>query len=132
MDLGDGYRHLGRTADAAAAYRKAMDLAVADLGLNYRRATSRVFLGLAAAQLGDRRRAEAELAQSLTMEPENATVMRQAAIGYEVLQQRDKTLAVLRHAPSRLIQELERQPDVRDLQRDPAFRELLAKSKALQ
>jgi serine/threonine-protein kinase len=125
IDLGDAYRHLGREGEAAIAYGKALELAEADVALNPKQAGSRAFLGLVAAQLRDRRRAEAELSQSLALEPENAIVIRRAAMGYEVLGQREKTLASLVHAPDGLLEELTHQPDMKDLQNDPRFLELL-------
>jgi tetratricopeptide (TPR) repeat protein len=129
VNLGDAYRHLGRAPDAAVAYQRAMDLAEADVARDPRRALSRVFLGMVAAQLRDRRRAEAELLQSLALEPENATVIRQAAIGYEALGERDKTLALLSRAPTRLLAELSHQPDMKDLQQDQRFLQLLEQKK---
>jgi len=62
------------------------------------------------------------------MEPENAIVLREAAITYEVLHQRNDTLRVLQNAPKRLLEELSRQPDVKDLQRDPRFQKLVQSS----
>jgi tetratricopeptide (TPR) repeat protein len=124
-NLGDAYRHLGRAQDAAAAYRRALDLSEAAVARDPRGGLSRAFLGLLAAYLGDQRRAEAELSQSLTLEPENATVIRQAAIGYEALGRREKTLAALSHAPRRLLEELSSQPDMKELQRDQGFQALL-------
>jgi hypothetical protein len=59
------------------------------------------------------------------MEPENAIVLREAAIMYEILHRREDTIRLLRNAPSRLLEELSRQPDVKDLQKDPRFQELL-------
>ena len=131
-NLGDAYRHLGRADDATGAYRHAMDLAEGEVARDPRRASSRVFLGMVAAHLRDRRRAEAELSQSLVLEPENSTVIRQAAIGYEVLGQREKTLTVLSRAPSRLLEELSRQPDMKDLQQDRRFVDLLEQKKGRQ
>jgi tetratricopeptide (TPR) repeat protein len=116
-NLGDAYRHVGRISDAAAHYRNAMDLAEDEVARNPRQALSRVFLGLVAARLGDRRRAAAELSQSLALDPENSTVTRSAAIGYEALGERDKTLALLSRASRQVLDELARQPDVKDLQR---------------
>jgi tetratricopeptide (TPR) repeat protein len=127
-DLGDVYRHLGRKEEAAEAYRSARDAAQEELTRDPRRAYSRIMLALAAAFLGDSHRAQAEAAQALAMEPENAIVLREAAITYEVLRQRDDTLRVLRSAPRHLLEELNRQPDVRDLQGDPRFQALLQSS----
>ena len=123
-DLGDVYRHLGRD-QAAEAYRSARDAAQDELTRNPRDADSRILLALVSAFLGDSRQAQAEASQALAMEPENAIVLREAAIMYEVLHQREDTLRLLRNAPRRLLEELSRQPDVKDLQRDPRFQELL-------
>ncbi|HEV2447126.1 MAG TPA: tetratricopeptide repeat protein, partial [Candidatus Sulfopaludibacter sp.] len=124
-DLGDAYRQLGRAQDAGAAYREGLALAEEDVARNPRDAVNRARLALLAAFLGDRRRAGFELSQALATQPENPTVMREAAITYEMLHQRDNTLQVLRKAPTPLLQELSRFPDVKDLQRDPRFAELL-------
>jgi tetratricopeptide (TPR) repeat protein len=130
VNLGDAYRHLGRAEDAASAYQKAMVLAEADVARDPRQALSRAFLGMIAAQLRDRRRAEAELSQSLALEPDNSTVIRQAAIGYEALEQRDRTLTILSRAPARLLKELSQQPDMKSLQQDPRFLGLLEQKNA--
>ena len=124
-DLGDVYRHLGRTRDARDAYRSARDMAQDEVTRNPRKADSRVLLALVSAFLGDSHRARFEASQALSLEPENAIVMREAAIMYEVLGQREETLVVLQRAPRRLLEELSRQPDVKDLRQDPRFQELI-------
>ena len=53
--------------------------------------------------------------------------MRQAAITYERLQQRDKALEALRNAPLPMLQELNRNPEAKELRQDPRFLELMAK-----
>ena len=127
-DLGDVYRHLGREREAAKAYRSARDVAQDELAHNPRQADSRILLALVSAFLGDSRRAQAEASQALAMEPENSIVQREAAIMYEVLHQREDTLRLLTHASKRLLEELSRQPDVKGLQKDPRFQELLLTS----
>ncbi|MDQ6700333.1 MAG: protein kinase [Acidobacteriota bacterium] len=126
-DLGDVYRHLGRAGDASKAYTSARDLAQDEVSRNPRQAYSRVLLALTCAYLGDERRAESEALQALSIEPENASVMREAAIVYEVLRQRDKTLGVLGTAPRHLVADLSRDPDVKELRQDPRFQSLLQK-----
>jgi hypothetical protein len=59
------------------------------------------------------------------MEPEDVSVMRDAAKTYEVLRQPEKALAVLQKAPRYFLEELNRQPDLKELQQDPGFRKLL-------
>jgi tetratricopeptide (TPR) repeat protein len=124
-DLGDVYRHLGRTRDARDAYRSARDMAQDEVTRNPRKADSRVLLALVSAFLGDSHRARFEASRALSLEPENAIVMREAAIMYEVLGQREETLLVLQRAPRRLLEELSRQPDVKELRQDPRFQELI-------
>ena len=126
-DLGDAYRHLGRTQDSAAAYRAGLALAEDEVVRNPRDATARARMALLAAFLGDRRRAGFEISQALATQPENPAIMREAATTYEVIGDREKTLEVLQKAPAQLLQELSRFPDVKDLQRDPHFAELLRK-----
>lgn len=124
-DLGDVYRHLGRNQEAKRAYQSARDAAQDELARNPRDADSRILLALVSAFLGDSRQAQAEASQALGMEPENAVVIREAAIMYEILHQREDTLRILQHASKRLLEELNRQPDVNELQKDPRFQELL-------
>ena len=124
-DLGDGFRHLGRSREAKKAYLLARDMAQDEVTRNPQRADSRMLLALASAQLGDSRTALFEGRQALSMEPENAITMRNAVLMYEVLHQREESLRVLQRAPRWLLGELSRQPDVKGLQQDSRFQELI-------
>jgi tetratricopeptide (TPR) repeat protein len=124
-NLGDANRHLGRTKDAKDAYLLGRKLVEQEITRNPRRAESHVMLGYFSVFLGDRQRAQFEISQALAIEPESGVVMRDAAIAYEWIGQREEALAVLRKAPRRLLEELNRQPDVKDLRRDSGFRSLL-------
>ena len=128
MDLGDGYRQLGRKQQALEAYRSGRKIVEEDVTRNPRKADARVHLGLISAELGDHSRAEFELAQALALEPENAMVMREAARAYEAMGQREKALDALSRAPSYTIQELARHPDVKALREDPRFQAMLQKT----
>ena len=124
-DLGDAYRHLSRSREATKAYRLARDMARDEVARNPQQADSRILLALVSALLGDSPSAQFEASQALSLEPENAIVMRNAVLMYEVLHQREESLRVLRRAPRWLLGELSRQPDVKDLQQDTRFRELI-------
>ena len=124
-DLGDAYRHLGRSREATKAYRLARDMARDEVTRNPQQADSRVLLALVSALLGDLSAARFEASQALSMEPENAIVVREAVIMYEVMQQREEALRLLRRAPRWLLGELSRQPDVKGLQQDSRFQELI-------
>jgi serine/threonine protein kinase len=126
-NLGDAYRHLGRQKEAKAAYIAGRRLVEEDLTRNPRQGYPRALLALISAQLGDSRQAEFEVNQALAFEPENTMVMREAVIAYEVMRQRDKTLDLLRRAPSTLVRELNRQPDLKDLRQDSRFRAMISK-----
>jgi tetratricopeptide (TPR) repeat protein len=129
-DLGDAYRHLGKMRKASATYRLGVDVSREDITRNPRRADSRALLALMFAYLGDRPNADYEIEQALAMEPESRSVIRDAVTAYEAFGQREKALAVLNRASRQLLEELSRQPDVRDLQRDPRFQALLVRRPA--
>jgi serine/threonine protein kinase/tetratricopeptide (TPR) repeat protein len=124
-DLGDAYRHLGRIPEATEAYRNAGALAEEQLADNPRQAYVRVLLAQVSARLGDPRRAEFELRQALALEPENAIVTHHSVITYEILEQRERALDLLRSAPVLVLEKLLRSPDAKDLCQDPRFQELI-------
>ena len=66
-NLADAERRLGRMQDATAAYLKARDLAQSVITKDPRNGMARGYLAYVSARLGDRNRAEAEIAQALLM-----------------------------------------------------------------
>jgi tetratricopeptide (TPR) repeat protein len=124
-NLGDAYRRGGQLQAAAESYRQAQALAEADVAQNPREPFARARLARLFALLGDRRRAEFEIMQALAIGPGNARVLRDAVFTYEALKDREKALQVLGNAPRGLLEELSSQPDLRDLQKDQGFLELL-------
>jgi serine/threonine protein kinase/Flp pilus assembly protein TadD len=127
LNLGDTYRRLDRAPESWDAYRQGRELAERELVDDPRRSFSRADLALFCARLGDRGRAEFEIAQALQMAPEDAKIKRVAALTFEALKQRPNTLKVLQNAPADVLGELSRQPDLHELQKDPSFIELVAK-----
>jgi tetratricopeptide (TPR) repeat protein len=127
LNLGDSHRRLGRPQDAAGAYRRGHALAEPALLSNPRDAATRAFVAYFALRLGDRATAERELAQALSLGPQDRTVIRRAAICYEALDQRDRALAVLESAPADVLRELSRQPDLTKLREDPRFVAMLTR-----
>ncbi|HEV8146421.1 MAG TPA: tetratricopeptide repeat protein, partial [Bryobacteraceae bacterium] len=124
-NLGDAYRHLRKRKEAQQAYLAGQKLAEQEVARNPRQASARVRLAILCAFLGESRRAESELLQALSLDPENAGVMRESSIAYEFLRQREKTLAVLQNAPKYLLEDLNRQPDTGQLRKDSRFLDLL-------
>jgi serine/threonine protein kinase/tetratricopeptide (TPR) repeat protein len=127
-NLADSNRRLGRVRDANAAYRRARDLAMATLKENPRLGYPRGYVAYIAARLGDRKRAEDEIAQALQLSPGETKVIRSAVLTYEALGQRDRAIQVLDAAPPDLLHELNRQPDLADFSQDPRFKQLVAKN----
>jgi len=127
-NLADSNRRLGRVRDANAAYRQAMDLALATLKENPRLGYPRGYVAYIAARLGDRKRAEDEIAQALQLSPGETKVIRSAVLTYEALGQRDRAIQVLDSATPDLLRELARHPDLADFSRDSRFRQLVARN----
>ena len=88
INLADSNRRLGRVQEAEAAYREAMDMALAALRNDPRNGYHRGLVAYIAARLGDRKRAEDEIAQALQSSPAETKVIRSAVLTYEALGQR--------------------------------------------
>jgi Flp pilus assembly protein TadD len=128
-NLADSNRRLRRGRDADAAYRHAMDLALATLKENPRLGYPRGYVAYIAARLGDRKRAEDEIAQALQLSPGETKVIRSAVLTYEALGERERAIQVLDAATPDLLRELERQPDLVAFSRDSHFRQIVARDK---
>ena len=126
MELGNCYRHLDQAADAERAYRRGLELAETEMARNPRDGYARSHLAYLCARLGDRGRAESEIAQALQLSPNGADTRGLAAFTYEALGMRDATLTVLSAAPVEVLEDLSRWPDVADLHKDPRFLQILA------
>jgi capsid protein len=74
--------------------------------------------------------AKYEINQVVVMGAGSAAVTRDAVLVYESLGEREMTMKVLADAPPPLIEDLSRQPDVRGLQQDPRFQQLLTRRTA--
>ena len=86
----------------------------------------RAFLAYLCASLGERGRAESEVAQALDLSPNDADTQWMAVLTYETLQRRDDALAVLATSSSEMLADLNRWPDMADLRKDSRFQKLLA------
>ncbi len=128
QNLADSERRLGRVHDARAAYRKAMDIAMMALMRDPRKGYDRGFVAYISARLGDRRRAEDEIAQALQISKDESKVIRKAVLTYEALGERDRAIQVLKGAKPEMLHELDRQPDLADFRLDSRFRQLVAEN----
>jgi len=127
-NLADSQRRLGRMHDARVAYRKAMDIALLALEQDPRKGYERGYVAYISARLGDRKRAENEIAQALQMSRGETKVIRHAVLTYEALGERDRAIQVLNGAKSELLQELARHPDLSAFRNDPRFKQLEAQT----
>jgi serine/threonine-protein kinase len=125
MNLGNAYRRVGLPADAERANRRGLALAEAEMTKNPRSGYARSHLAYLCARLGDRRRAESEIAQALQQSPSDADTLWMAAVTYEALGRRNETLSVLASSPAGVLADLSRWPDVADLRQDSRFLTLL-------
>lgn len=126
LNLGDSYRRLGRKKEAFAEYQMALDSARSELKQNPKSGYVRSFVAYFSARLGDRRRAEDEIAQALQSSPENARVVLRAVLTYEALGMRREAISTLSLATSELLREIDRDPDLGDFARDLRFRQMVA------
>jgi len=124
----DSERRLGQVQDANAAYRKAMDIAMVALKQDPRKGYDRGFVAYISARLGDRKRAEDEIAQALQMSKGETKVIRNAVLTYEALGERDLAIQVLKGATAETLRELDRQPDMADFRRDSRFKQLVVEN----
>ncbi len=82
INLADSQRRLGRAHDARTAYRKAIDIALLALEQDPRKGHYRAYVAYISARLGDRKRAENEIAQALQMSRGEIKVIRNAVLTY--------------------------------------------------
>ncbi|HEV2198257.1 MAG TPA: protein kinase [Bryobacteraceae bacterium] len=124
-DLSLCYRRMNRPAEAAQAARRGLVAVQAEIASNPRNGYVRAYLAYLAAINGDRSRAESEAAQALQLAPDLSDAKWMAVLTYEAMGRRDASLAVLASAPTAMLQDLSRWPDVADLSKDSRFVNLL-------
>jgi tetratricopeptide (TPR) repeat protein len=127
VNIGDNYRRTNQRAQATDAYEQALRLARRDVLQNPQAASARAFTAYLLAQLGNSEQAEYEIGQSLGSPSKDAQLLRVAALTYEALGKRGKTISVLKDAPWSVLDDLSRQPDMAGLRGDPRFLEVLGK-----
>jgi tetratricopeptide (TPR) repeat protein len=130
LNLGNAYQSAGSGNQAKAAFRRGLALDEKDLLQDPRNGITRSELAYLYARLGDRQRAHSEAAQALQLTPGDSDVRSNVAETYEVLGERNSTLAVLGSAPGALLAQLNRSPELAGLRRDPRFIQLMASKHA--
>jgi tetratricopeptide (TPR) repeat protein len=126
MNLAICYRRTSHAAESAAANRKGLAAVEKALAQNPRSdGYVRAVLAYLCARLGDRTRAESEVAQAIRLSPNDSETLWVGATAYAALGENDNLLALLRTAPNAVIEDFNRWPDVADLKQDPGFKMLL-------
>ncbi len=120
----------GERDKAAAAYRKAAELARAARAVNPRDAVVTMDLADCLANLGEAREARELAAEALGQAPQDVELMQRAVLVYEVLADRDAALRWLREALKRGYprDNFERSPTLKSLRDDPRYRAAVATS----
>ena len=125
MNLAICYRRTNRAAESEAANRKGLAAAEKEMAQNPRSGYVRSVLAYLCARLGDRTRAESEIAQAVRLSPNDSNTQWVAATTYAALGQGDTLLSLLGAAPKEVLEDFNRWPDAADIFRDPRYRQLL-------
>jgi serine/threonine-protein kinase len=129
-NLADTYRQLPDQRDKAGeAYRRAIAIAEKDLTSTPRDAELLSCLARYQAFTGERQRALELIARARDLAPGNLEIIRRAILVHEAVQERSQALAAFREYRERLgdLNQVEKEPDLAALRRDPAFQELIHK-----
>jgi eukaryotic-like serine/threonine-protein kinase len=128
MYLGIAYRHLKRPLEADEVNRNGLKFAKSDRGENFLDGYVNAFVGYFDAALGNRDAAEEEIERASSLFRNNADIRWRAALTYEELYRRfhdralrDQTIHLLSSASGPELADLNRWPDLADLQGDSRF-----------
>jgi Flp pilus assembly protein TadD len=124
MDLGMAYARVHSTAKARAAFRKALAKAEREAATDPRDGVVGSHVALLCARLGDRGRAEAEIARALQLSPDSDETRGTAIWTYEVLGEREQAITLLKNSRDAVFDFANQYPDLADLRTDSRFKEL--------
>jgi len=131
--LADSYRWIpGRTAEALAAFRRALSLTDQQVSVDPAEAQLRSRRALYWSAVGEHARARQEIARALGLAPGNGQVLFRAAIVHEQAGRRDEALRALESAlrAGFSLNEIVNAPPLRALREDPAGARLIAEHSA--
>ena len=124
FNVADNLRWAGQVAAAKPYYRKAQELAKSEMTINPQAARARAYFAYFSAHLGDKPRAEDEIAQAISLAPGDNELLRRAVLTYEALGERERAIDLLpRFTPAEL-NRLTQHQDLADFCQDPRFKQL--------
>jgi Flp pilus assembly protein TadD len=126
MNLGTAYKRSNQPEASRRAYQQGLELAEKELARDPRDGLVRSRVAFLCARLGNRARAESEIAQALRLSPDDANARDMAVDVYEALDRREDSLAILRASPNEVLLDAVRWPDLAELHKDSRFKQLLA------
>lgn len=127
-NLADAYHQIpGRQADAQAAYRRALETALAQLNVNPKDTEVLSSIALYYAHLGQAAEAERYIARALALSPKNSYSLFTEALVYEIMGNRDKALSAVQQAVDAGFspEEVAHEPELRGLHSDPRYQRWL-------
>ena len=132
-NLGDAYHQIpSRLSDANQAYEKALETATAQLKINPNDTEVLAGIALYDAHLGHNQAAERYIHRALELSPRGSDALFTSALVYEIIGNRDRALRDLDNAfkAGYSLDEIEKEPELRQLQRDPRYQRWLEQAKA--
>jgi tetratricopeptide (TPR) repeat protein len=126
MYLGIAHRRLNQALATADTLHRGLVVAANAAAENPENGKAWAFLGYFQGAIGDSQRAAMQITTALQLSPEDLTVRKTAVLAYEVLGQRDKTLALLKSSTAEEVAAINRWPDLADLHKDLRFVQLAA------
>jgi serine/threonine protein kinase/tetratricopeptide (TPR) repeat protein len=128
-NLGDAlYWSPSRRPEATAAYKRAIDLARAQVQVNPKDATAQAYIAEYSAMIGDKTTAIAEIQHALQLAPADPDIMFRAALVQNQLGDRRQTIDWLKKAVAAKYSPtvIRDTPDFAHLQSDPEFKAILS------
>jgi Flp pilus assembly protein TadD len=125
MNLGTAYRRTNQLQKSRRAYEQSLALAEKEMIRDPADGLVRSGVAYLSARLGNRDRAQLDIAQALSLASDVADVRDMAVWVYEALDKRNDAIEILKKSPDVVLLEVFRWPDLADLHKDSRFKELL-------
>ena len=134
-NLGDSYRQIpSRTADATSAYKQALEAATEELKINPNNTEVLSGIALYHAHLGEKQQAETFISKALQLAPKDSDILFTSSLVYEIIGYRNQALVAIDRAVKAgfSIQDVEQEPELRNLRSDPKYQQWIQKRTAQQ